>query len=554
MMEFKDFKKRLVGTDAELRAIYEQDWKDSEDSTKNYKPFLIYNPEGDFEGRRAQMPSHGLIVGPGSYGAHQTRESRQHQQWRYIATEIACKEPTRPFNVIGRYWDMKTDQTVVDTSLQLRFEASDRVTKAELAAMVKAAVNKCRVSPTIEVVDKGCGGLDGYVWIGSHLLGLYRTYASRDGLQRLRALKQHGPPRPFPTPMQAWQASRLMGMQLPAPGTVPDKKKPKETKTDISEIKIIDYTGKARGKTQGQVMKASATDLAKLFDWPENSQEAGGGWANQAEWLHRSAFSFGGLSNEPVIDNSPQRRENLIFGTKQSNTYMIRPETSVKHLAKLRHASLWDIKENFHPRPNGQQLTATQRQTLGPAEMLWSAKVAVSVSTDFEYGSREDHGGEARALQPLDERLEERVEYAKGTAEATLNTRVPDNQRQHFLKKNDFSFLTHRLIYDVRLEFDENKRHVNERIIIDPFSTFIPLRLEAELDTLVENYVFGDGVLPAEPLKRGVVTESHAVAPQDPVKARVPRRRAKSLLGQYHSHAEDAERYKAPVLNNNVVA
>lgn len=40
------------------------------------------------------------------------------------------------------------------------------------------------------------------------------------------------------------------------------------------------------------------------------------------QWLHRSAFSFGGLGSKDY--KSSQDTTNLVFGTSESNTEMIR--------------------------------------------------------------------------------------------------------------------------------------------------------------------------------------------------------------------------------------
>jgi hypothetical protein len=48
------------------------------------------------------------------------------------------------------------------------------------------------------------------------------------------------------------------------------------------------------------------------------------------QWLHRSAFSFGGISGRGP--QSSQVRGNLVLGTKETNTKMIRSVTIVGHV------------------------------------------------------------------------------------------------------------------------------------------------------------------------------------------------------------------------------
>ncbi|KAK6529971.1 hypothetical protein TWF281_009121 [Arthrobotrys megalospora] len=54
-----------------------------------------------------------------------------------------------------------------------------------------------------------------------------------------------------------------------------------------------------------------------------------------AEWLHRSAYSFGGPDQPNGLGASPddsQKMENLVFGTYEANTEMIRYEAYLKRL------------------------------------------------------------------------------------------------------------------------------------------------------------------------------------------------------------------------------
>jgi len=50
------------------------------------------------------------------------------------------------------------------------------------------------------------------------------------------------------------------------------------------------------------------------------------------EWLHRSAYSYGGLKSGGP--DSSQTYQNLVFGTFEANTFMIRTEDYLKRLAR----------------------------------------------------------------------------------------------------------------------------------------------------------------------------------------------------------------------------
>ncbi|KAK7040365.1 hypothetical protein VNI00_009835 [Paramarasmius palmivorus] len=95
------------------------------------------------------------------------------------------------------------------------------------------------------------------------------------------------------------------------------------------KIEVASIWGRSKG--QNQVMEgASAPQIAKDI-WPierrDESQAAG-----EFEWLHRIAFSFGGMGREGGPDTAQVLR-NLVFGTAETNTTMMRYEACVRRLA-----------------------------------------------------------------------------------------------------------------------------------------------------------------------------------------------------------------------------
>jgi hypothetical protein len=69
------------------------------------------------------------------------------------------------------------------------------------------------------------------------------------------------------------------------------------------------------------------------------------------QWLHRSAFHFGGL-DYGVNPKSSQAWENLVFGTKESNTDMIRAENAIDQFLARFPLEVGDSM------PNDQSMTA----------------------------------------------------------------------------------------------------------------------------------------------------------------------------------------------------
>ncbi|CAE6466773.1 unnamed protein product [Rhizoctonia solani] len=90
--------------------------------------------------------------------------------------------------------------------------------------------------------------------------------------------------------------------------------------------------GKKRGISQKSVMNGkSATKVAEIFGWDTFGPSSSGG-AHRAEWLHRSAFSFGGLGF--TGSNNSQNARNLIFGSVEANTLMMRHENTIKRIVR----------------------------------------------------------------------------------------------------------------------------------------------------------------------------------------------------------------------------
>ncbi|EEB98090.1 hypothetical protein MPER_02464 [Moniliophthora perniciosa FA553] len=68
-------------------------------------------------------------------------------------------------------------------------------------------------------------------------------------------------------------------------------------------------------------MGQSANVWGKKF-WPEDTADG-----SAAEWLHRSAYSFG-----PMAGASWQSEANLVFGTYEANGNMTRAESSIDNI------------------------------------------------------------------------------------------------------------------------------------------------------------------------------------------------------------------------------
>lgn len=121
---------------------------------------------------------------------------------------------------------------------------------------------------------------------------------------------------------------------------------------EVSDTKILRAIGKRAGaKSQASIMGGSATlvsdnpaildfgmadndgnQVAKHLGWDKADQKTPGDMGNwpstshmPAEWLHRIAFSWGGIDGKECVMSS-QDKKNLIFGSGECNSVMTRYE------------------------------------------------------------------------------------------------------------------------------------------------------------------------------------------------------------------------------------
>ncbi|KAF8300144.1 hypothetical protein DL93DRAFT_578297 [Clavulina sp. PMI_390] len=217
---------------------------------------------------------------------------------------------------------------------------------------------------------------------------------------------------------------------------------------------------------------------------------------------------------------------------------MMRPEASIKNIARMRAYKMSDqasVTKNsrgpvqFDTRPgiiHGSQrtigwihkdITAPEKSEVPKIEAAAkkfraNTKCWVKTSFDLENEVRDTEADRNQPKLPVisapsvqDQKgIEiENFQYGLGgVLEFPPNESIPPSRRADFLKKqreddNDQCwYLTDCLIYDVHFTEPKLNTPPNKRFLIDPFSVFIPLKLEAELDRLVEIAVFASHRLP----------------------------------------------------------
>ncbi|CAE6452492.1 unnamed protein product [Rhizoctonia solani] len=192
--------------------------------------------------------------------------------------------------------------------------------------------------------------------------------------------------------------------------------------------------------------------VATIFGWSHPDYKQPYRMRHRAEWLHRSAFSFGGLGfgTKARLENS-QQAKNLIFGSVEANTCMIRPESSMKRLVRL-------ISSHLKGRKTGQSV-----------------------------------GEITTMLQP--------VNLSKRKKALILPIKGDPKERPYgFFDPDPRSglgciWLATELIYIMELKLSvipglENFNNLSRAVFFNPFGRAIPLKFEAKLDVLMEEAWF----------------------------------------------------------------
>ncbi|KAK2671308.1 hypothetical protein RAB80_013730 [Fusarium oxysporum f. sp. vasinfectum] len=169
---------------------------------------------------------------------------------------------------------------------------------------------------------------NGWTTLETHPGGLYSILINRAVLEflcsdaRYKPLRQGG----YDVPLQGY--AQALNQRLDLCGHRDD------TTTQVSPISLAAAKNGKRNPTQDKCVAqiGCSANVAMSVIYPglyPNSAEAKK--KRVAEWLHRSAFSYGGLT--PGDLGSSQVANNLVLGSPETNTVMMRYEAFVKRLA-----------------------------------------------------------------------------------------------------------------------------------------------------------------------------------------------------------------------------
>ncbi|CAE6440418.1 unnamed protein product, partial [Rhizoctonia solani] len=232
-----------------------------------------------------------------------------------------------------------------------------------------------------------------------------------------------------PQLMRPWPTEAIAGTTQKAIGNPP--KGSEVTTARMSHFKATASIGQRPNfPDQKTVMSASATDLAKAM-WPG---AVSNGSPADAEWLHRNAFHFGGTEDTVNLASS-QTRENLVFGTGECNAHMIRAENAISSLLRADASISHDHK-----------------------------RTGTLVTTNIFKGA-------------ISRRNLNAPVFTQQTIPAWVDT-------------EKYMWLSFGLRYQWTMPGNDLGLTFNADEVFDPFSRFIPLRVEARLDDAVMDYLY----------------------------------------------------------------
>ncbi|KAJ7709279.1 hypothetical protein B0H16DRAFT_1822071 [Mycena metata] len=286
----------------------------------------------------------------------------------------ATSLPTAPWAIVARFWDRKT----APVTLILRYSPE----VIEKGALERCFIETFQERPTlfrpqfeVRKWDHEEFKADTLVCIGGHPTQIYETWVTAKDFQ---TLSEHGLQAVEWTPPDRDQIDKVDQLLFPK-----DKPKPDKTRTLVTQFKVTTAARHPRRISQQQVMgNISATKVAKEFNWTVTKTKADDKATGQAGIVKQFDFKakkdgeanekaaveklfgitggtskhdgkaelldFNGKAEVRNLNNSPpvvfdriwgvaqaldiSKPGNLIFGTKETNTMMLRTEMFVKRL------------------------------------------------------------------------------------------------------------------------------------------------------------------------------------------------------------------------------
>ncbi|KAF8228134.1 hypothetical protein L208DRAFT_1293165 [Tricholoma matsutake] len=265
-----------------------------------------------------------LRLDPARYSDQASWDAAQLENWRKVAN-AAVKPLPKTFNTYTRFYRPVSPVTFYftpDETIITIKEFEGLVTRVLKAFPEDAQSYKV-------VTRKEASGPLGLKLVGSHFFQFYDTWMKPSDYETICKDRETSKlPRDFPG-NEAKDQEPFDEIQKKLDPNVPKDNSDTAPGIGINSNKFrLANLAERRGYAdQRNVMKnTSATYLSNKL-WEKQPPKA----KPVAEWLHRSAFRFGGLGDTTNVASS-QTPGNLIFGTKECNTHMIRAENTISNI------------------------------------------------------------------------------------------------------------------------------------------------------------------------------------------------------------------------------
>ncbi|KAI9792779.1 MAG: hypothetical protein M1816_001511 [Peltula sp. TS41687] len=278
----------------------------------------------------------------------------------------------------------------IDVILRPLHTSSTQITVNELQAIVDANKKYVKQNVTISTEPKVASlEAKGFIMLDIDPFGYYQTWIRKSDLKDYLLTRVERP-----MASQAALDAALKNLGMPILGSRNSKKQRTDHKLSTAvtpnDLRLVVYLnnfkqfraiGKKRFQQQDAVMGTSATEVAAAYKWTTPRSRISDFKTNSgvkwdigyfpAEWLHKSAFSWGGLNDDGAnVWDSSQVPKNLIFGTSETNSVMIRTERAWQGLFDA-EASLYRKLE-----PNIQDTEMTQRRKKVKGTLTLKAAIA----------------------------------------------------------------------------------------------------------------------------------------------------------------------------------
>ncbi|KZT52898.1 hypothetical protein CALCODRAFT_458663 [Calocera cornea HHB12733] len=218
-------------------------------------------------------------------------------------------------------------QPAMDPGFKLVFSPTasapdDRLAVLKTAVTKLTAQEKFPYPAAVALSYADAKATPGYKILSTAPWMMYHTWINVDDYAKVNKVLKIGASIRRAWPTQAAATALVENLYNELKVTLHTGWEPQAVKLTLAKMQATKGPGSKRNPGQKTVMGASATTFANKF-WPGAVDKNAN--PKNAEWLHRSAFHFGGVSDFADLASS-QTQDNLVFGTGEANTHMIREE------------------------------------------------------------------------------------------------------------------------------------------------------------------------------------------------------------------------------------